>query len=248
MKTAPIIWVLWGMWPYASLRCYQIILDESRNHITWGKNHNFPHILIDNIPVKELTNSLTHRDETVATVRDEYRSLRDMWATIFLMACNTMHLYVDEIFESWPDITNLSLIYETVREICNLGHQRVGILWSLTTIQSGLYQNALTDAWVNVVVLSDLSLLEGINTIIKKVIGGDIQFSSDEYALMYESIELLRWEWATGIVLGCTELPIAFVSVPSPLPLYDPLFITVRRACECYYKGRDSTYCIFGAW
>ncbi len=236
MTPTPIIWILWGMWPYASLRCYQLLLDESRKYITWGKNHNFPHILIDNIPVKELTNSLTHRDETVATVRDEYRSLRDMWATIVLMACNTMHLYAGEIFESWLDIINLSLIDETVREISVLGHQRVGILWSLTTIQSGLYQNTLADTWISGVVLSDLAILEGINTIIKKVIGGSMSFSSEENLLMQMSIELLRWEWATCIILGCTELPIAFASIPSPLPLYDPLLITIRRACSFYYR------------
>lgn len=229
------IWILWGMWPYASLRCYQLILDESKKFSGTNQNHDFPHILIDNIPVKELTDSVESLEETISAVQSEYEKLRIAGANIFIMACNTMHLYYDKIFDITDWISNLSLIDEMTEEITIQWYSNVGILWSLNTIQSGLYQNALMKKWVRWIILDDKYLNKRINDIIRKVIGWDTDFSFQEKSTMEKAISILVERWSTCIILGCTELPIAFAWISSPVPLFDPLCTTIRKACALYY-------------
>ncbi len=134
----PILWILWGMWPYASLRCYELILETSRKFSLEQRNHDYPHILIDSIPVKELTDSNESVNETVMLVRDEYLRLANAWMNICIMACNTMHLYAQNIFATDHWVENLSLIEETVSFLEKQWETSVGIIWSLHTNRSWL--------------------------------------------------------------------------------------------------------------
>lgn len=232
---SPIIGILGGMWPYASVRCYQLFLEESR-HFSWGRNnHDFPHLIIDNIPVRDLTDDLTSLDTTVAQVRSEYLRFRGSGATIILMACNTMHLYLDRIYDPTREITHISLIDTMSEYLVERKQKQVGILWSINTIRSGLYHRALQERGIIPISLTDDTMLTGINTIISRVISGE-RLNTDDTQVMQTAVDTLTREWAESIILGCTELPIAFDSFDSPVPLYDPLLISVRDACEQYYS------------
>lgn len=230
-----IIWVLWGMWPYASLRCYELILNESKKYSNWIKNNDFPHIFIDNIPVKELTNSLESINETILTVKNEYERLKNSWINIFIMSCNTMHLYYDKIFLD-NNLCNLSLIDELAYKLVNDWYKKVWILWSINTIKSWLYSKTLIKHWIKSIVIENDFILEKINNIILKIIWWDFILCDFDKDLLIHCLELFRKKWATGIVLWCTELPIAFNNIKTDLVLYDPLILTIKRACEIYYN------------
>lgn len=231
---SPIIGILGGMWPYASLRCYQLFLESSRQH-SWGRsNHDFPHIIIDSIPVRDLTDDLTSLESTIIQVRDEYLRLRSSGATIMLMACNTMHLYLDRIYDQTSDVSHISLIDTMSQFLIEKRYKHVGILWSLNTTRSGLYHRALIGRWIIPISLEDDSLLKWINTIIAKTISGE-EIDIEDRETMERSVDGLIRDWAECIILGCTELPIAFDGFRAPIPLYDPLQIAVDQACRLYY-------------
>ncbi|MDD2870890.1 MAG: amino acid racemase [Candidatus Gracilibacteria bacterium] len=230
-----IIGVLGGMGPYASLRCYELILNESKKYSNGIKNNDFPHIFIDNIPVKELTNSLESINETILTVKNEYERLKNSGINIFIMSCNTMHLYYDKIFLD-NNLCNLSLIDELAYKLVNDGYKKVGILGSINTIKSGLYSKTLIKHGIKSIVIENDFILEKINNIILKIIGGDFILCDFDKDLLIHCLELFRKKGATGIVLGCTELPIAFNNIKTDLVLYDPLILTIKRACEIYYN------------
>ncbi len=236
MIRSPLIWVLWGMWPYASLRCYELILKESIKYSNWRKNSDFPHIIIDNIPVKELTSSEESLKETVFYVKNEYERLKNNWANIFIMACNTMHLYYNEIFEDENNIINLSLINETVNKIKQDFFETVGILWTINTVKSWLYTTALEKKWILWVNIEDESILGDINNIIKKIIWWVTILNDDEINTLTSSVAILQEKWAKSIILGCTELPIAFKHIDVDIKLYDPMIIAIRKALEYYYN------------
>jgi len=75
-----------------------------------------------------LTNSEESLKETIFYVKNEYKRLKNNGVNIFIMACNTMHLYYDKIFEEEDDIINLSLISETISQIKQDLYKTVGIL------------------------------------------------------------------------------------------------------------------------
>ncbi len=234
-----LIWILWGMWSYASLRAYKILLDESKKYSRWIKNDDFPHIIIDNIPVKELTNNIISLDETVNYVRDEYIKLKKIWVNIFVMACNTMHLYFEQLFiDINKDITVLSLIYETVKKIENDWHIKVWILWSVSTIKNWLYSNALKKRNLIWIILDNDEILEDLNNIIKNIIWWIVELTQKEKELLSKCVLELEKKWVTAIILWCTELPIAFENLETSIKLYDPLFITLTKACEIYYENK----------
>lgn len=237
MIKKPIIWVIWGMWPYASLRCYELFLNESKRYSGGIKNSDFPHVILDSIPVKELTNSERDLDETLNYVKSEYIRLLESWVNIFIMPCNTMHLYYEKIFINKNDITNLSLIDETINQVNLDWHKIVGILWSITTIKSNLYSNTLNDIWILPVTIDDNSTLDKINNIIKKVIWWD-KITNDDKDVLKNSLSILKTKWATAVILWCTELPIAFNLIDTNIKLYDPLIITIRKACNKYYNNK----------
>ncbi len=237
MKPHHIIWILGGMWPYASLRCLQLLLDESKKYSAGSANNDFPHILLDSIPVSDLTEATDSLAETVGSVRTEYLKLTKMGASIILMACNTMHLYTHMIYRDHPNVHHLSLIDEAIQDVVSRGHRNIGILGSMNTIESRLYQSALEQLWVSGVVINDREILKSINEIIQKNIAWDTHLHDGDRAILKSSIALLEEQWATCIILGCTELPIAFAKIESALELFDPLTITIRSACQIYYGG-----------
>jgi aspartate/glutamate racemase len=60
--------------------------------------------------VRELTDDTSSLDATIEQVRREYLRLKASGATIMLMACNTMHLYVDRLYDIDASIHHISLI------------------------------------------------------------------------------------------------------------------------------------------
>lgn len=242
MTPSPIIWILWGMWPYASVRCYKLFLEESRYFSLGRSNHHFPHLIIDNIPVQELTNDLSSLDTTIVQVRGEYLRLRESGVTIVLMACNTMHLYLDRIYDTDESVMNISLVDTMSNYLIEQGQDHVGILWSINTIRSELYHKVLRNKNITPISLEDHTILKWINMIIGKVISGE-KLNMDDTHIMQTAIDNLIDQWAKCIILGCTELPIAFDGFDSPVPLYDPLLISVHEVCRQYYSPiRDSLY------
>lgn len=236
MINKPLIWVLWGMWPYASLRAYELILNESIKYSKWNRNNDFPHIIIDNIPVKELTNSEESLKETIFYVKNEYKRLKNNGVNIFIMACNTMHLYYDKIFEEEDDIINLSLISETISQIKQDLYKTVGILWTVNTVKSWLYLKILEKEWILWINIDDENILYDINNIIKKIIWWVKILDDNDSNTLRKSITILQKKWAESIILWCTELPIAFNQLNVDIKLYDPLLITIKKSCEIYYN------------
>ncbi len=240
MKPNPIIWILWGMWPYASLRAYKILLDMSKSFSGWWSNHDFPHILLDNIPVRALIDGSVDESQTVAQVQSEYRRLIEAWASIILMACNTMHLYSDTIFRNCErnDTYFLSLVWESQKYIQSLWCKKIWILWSKRTLDSGLYEAGFHLSGIDTYV-PKREQRETINHIIESVIGwGNLQ--SDDIDSMSMIIKSCADAWCESILLACTELPIACIGIESNIPFLDPLEITLRKACAIYYEHLSS--------
>jgi aspartate racemase len=150
------------------------------------------------------------------------------------MACNTAHLYVDDI-RRHTNAQFINIVEATVGEASKQkGHYL--ILSSSTTRRSGLYYNEFDKQNVD---YSDIDDQE--QAVVDKIIGLVMvnkireanKVSSDLIAKL-----VTKYPQATGIIAGCTELPIAFsnVSAPNNVIIIESNACLAKALVDAYYN------------
>ena len=198
------IWILWGMWPQASLHFYKMLIEKVSRNISSPRNQDYPHLLLSNIPVPDLIKGKDDIKITVDMVNKEARALEKAGVDVLVMPCNTMHLFKDDIMQ-WVGIPFISMIECVVENIKKWGLKKVWLLWSSTTMQSQLYTSPLKNIWINVVI-PDKNKHDSISQTIHNYIA---------WKSSNKDIEILEWccdelieRWSEIIILWCTELPL----------------------------------------
>lgn len=227
-----VIGVLGGMGTYATVHFFQQYADIFEAE----KEFDRPRIIIDNrctMPSRVRAFLYNEKvDELVDEMTDSMQNLVDSRCTHIVLACNTSHLFLPEIYKKIPSLENkvINIIKQCVSTIQNDGVKEVYLLGSEGTIDSCIYQNALEEC--------------GIKCIVPK---------KDEYSLIRECIEAVKqnkYNESTKkffvelvnrydtCILGCTELPILYDKYKSDIAkskkIYDPLLLVLKRLKEEY--------------
>jgi aspartate racemase len=197
------IWILWGMWPQASLHFYHMLIEKSQKN-TEMRNQDYPYICLYNIPVPDMIQWQDTLEVTVSMVQEAAKNLEKSWVDIIVMPCNTMHLFKREIMD-WIKTPFLCMIDSVVSKVIWGNIQSVWLLWSSTTMNSNLYNWPLNHNNITCIV-PDTSEHENISHIIKEYISWRPQKQDIDYldSLCQKLINC----WAQGIILWCTELPL----------------------------------------
>ena len=227
-----VIGVLGGMGTYATVHFFQQYADVFETK----KEFDRPRIIIDNrctMPSRVRAFLYNEKvDELINEMTDSMQNLVDSGCTHIVLACNTSHLFLPEIYKKVPSLENkvINIIKQCVSTIQNDGVKEVYLLGSEGTIDSSIYQNALEKY--------------GIKCIVPK---------KDEYRLIRQCIEAVKQnkynEDTKNIfvelvnrydtcILGCTELPILYDRYKSDIAkskkIYDPLLLVLKRLKEEY--------------
>lgn len=227
-----VIGVLGGMGTYATVHFFQQYADVFEAK----KEFDRPRIIIDNrctMPSRVRAFLYNEKvDELINEMTDSMQNLVDSGCTHIVLACNTSHLCLPEIYKKVPSLENkvVNIIKQCVSTIQNDGVKEVYLLGSEGTIDSSIYQNALEKY--------------GIKCIVPK---------KDEYRLIRQCIEAVKQnkynEDTKNIfvelvnrydtcILGCTELPILYDRYKSDIAkskkIYDPLLLVLKRLKEEY--------------
>lgn len=227
-----VIGVLGGMGTYAIVHFFQQYADVFEAK----KEFDRPRIIIDNrctMPSRVRAFLYNEKvDELINEMTDSMQNLVDSGCTHIVLACNTSHLFLPEIYKKVPSLENkvVNIIKQCVSTIQNDGVKEVYLLGSEGTIDSSIYQNALEKY--------------GIKCIVPK---------KDEYRLIRQCIEAVKQnkynEDTKNIfvelvnrydtcILGCTELPILYDRYKSDIAkskkIYDPLLLVLKRLKEEY--------------
>lgn len=227
-----VIGVLGGMGTYATVHFFQQYADVFEAQ----KEFDRPRIIIDNrctMPSRVRAFLYNEKvDELINEMTDSMQNLVDSGCTHIVLACNTSHLFLPEIYKKVPSLENkvINIIKQCVSTIQNDGVKEVYLLGSEGTIDSSIYQNALEKY--------------GIKCIVPK---------KDEYRLIRQCIEAVKQnkynEDTKNIfvelvnrydtcILGCTELPILYDRYKSDIAkskkIYDPLLLVLKRLKEEY--------------
>ncbi|MBW2619197.1 MAG: aspartate/glutamate racemase family protein [Deltaproteobacteria bacterium] len=225
-----IIGVLGGMGPEATLQFLKLIVSQTPA----VKDQDHLRIIIDNNPkIPDRTAAiLGEGDSPVPALVQSAQALQRAGADFITIPCITAHYFIEEL-QDQIDLPCLSIIEETLRKVTNRPKEftRIGLLASLGTIKSGIFQNAFSRIGLETVLPSveDEALVMRVIYALKNTMGVHDRSRLSEEVLGV--VERMCSDTAQATVLGCTELSLLFPEpTAQPMPLLDPLNILAQAA------------------
>lgn len=233
-----ILGIFGGMGPEATADLYRLILEITP--ATKDQEH-IPALIFSNPLVPDRIASIADGGENIKPYLDfSLRKLEEAGASFIAIPCNTVHYFYDYMQES-VSIPIIHMIKETAAEVAGKYPEarRVGLLATTGTIESGLYSRELEVAGFEVITPEDS--IE-INMVMKAVYG--IKAKTDpqenEYLLALAGHHLAD-RGAEVIVLGCTEIPLAYNPARVDLPVVNATLVLAQRAVDMYRKMSEES-------
>lgn len=225
------IGILGGMGPLATCDLMRKIID----HTEAANDQEHIHICVDsntNIPDRTAAILYDGSNPLPEMIKSAVR-LQSMGADVLIIPCNTAHFYLEEI-RKYIDIPILSMLQETANYLHNQGVQRAAILATDGTIQCGLYDAVLVNSGISPMHPSEKEQKLIMSIIYDCVKAGKVCFDIQE---IYAMEKHLSEQGAQVMILGCTELPVAFAQWENYIPVVDPTDILAMAAIR-YAGGR----------
>ena len=224
--------VLGGMGPQATNTFYQFIID--RTDALTDQDHVNALILSDSgIPDRTaaILGSEQQREAVCQRLLAGARLLEGAGCTCIPVPCNTAHYFLDRVQEQIR-IPILHMIRETAKTLAAQGKTRPGIVATVGTIQSGLYQKEFAALGIQAVIPSDPAQAQAMSLIyddIKSGRDGDPQ----KFAAVHRDLLAQGCDCA---VLACTEMSV-FASQHHLPPFYtDAMAILAERSVQACQK------------
>ena len=220
------IGIIGGMGPLATCDLFRKIIDVTdaacdQEHIR---------VCIDNnTEIPDRTAAILHGGkDPVEEMTRSAKGLQDMGADVLIMPCNTAHYFYDRV-SSQVEVPFLHMIRETAKAAKGMGMNRVGLLATDGTVQSGVYAKAFAEAGIDMDIPSPENQKAVMDVIYKGVKAGNYDLDLTGF---YKTMDELFQNGAEAVVLGCTELPVAFDMYHIERPHIDPTLILAQAAVK----------------
>lgn len=228
-----VLGVFGGMGPMATAEFYKTVVNLTP--ATKDQEH-IPTLIYSLPQTPDRTQCIKTGDTSIYKyLREGIGMLERNGAYCIVMPCNTVHHYYDYM-SSQTKVPIINMITEAVKEVKekhpNL--KKIGLLGTTATINTRLYQDELEKAGFTVITVND-SIQE--NNVMKAIYGikagTDHQQNEDLLAVAGNDVVA---HGAELIILGCTEIPLAFNKERVSVEVIDPAKVLARRAIELYQK------------
>ena len=195
--------IIGGMGPMATADLIYNIVSQTKAE----KDSDHIHLIIDSDgSVPDRTAAILSGGESpVPQLCTIAKKLEYMGADIIAISCNTSHYFYDEICDA-VNVPVMNMIDETARYVARNGAKEVLLLATDGTVKTGLYEKYLSRYGIKTLYLDENGQAEVMKLIYDCVKAGHYEFDVDAFRGM------LRRAGAENcpLILGCTELPIAF--------------------------------------
>lgn len=225
----PIV-ILGGMGPQASLRLHELLVQKSQTYHT-GANDAYPYIVHISLPTPDFISDEAQKPAALQTMQEITPIVKALQPAQLLLACNTAHILQPDS-TLLRHTTFLSLIDVAANYAEEEEFAHVGLLASPTTVRSKLYTQALERRGI-ACVTPTATEYAAIESVIRRVIGGN--HTPRESRKLATIAKRLRQRGADAILLGCTELPLAFDKTLCQLPVIDCLDVYATVSARRYY-------------
>lgn len=213
-----------GMGPESTLDYYQQLTSK------YEKMHpkSYPPIVIDSLDVYHMLD-LEEKGQKLLLVNELLTSIKKLQAAgadFAALTANTPHMVFDELQSASP-IPLLSIVDSVAEAIRDKKQSVVGLLGTKVTMTNPFYKNKLAKKQIKVIVPNEVQI-ERIHEIISSELElGIVKQSSRKYLLNVIS-QLKREAHIQGIILGCTELPLALTASDIDIAVYDTVQLHVN--------------------
>ena len=221
-----MIGILGGMGPEATLDLYRHIIAltpaiRDQDHIRV--------LIYSNPKIPDRTKAIAAQgDDPLPWLIESAKLLEKGGAGIIAMPCNTAHYYLPQIQQE-VSVTILDMIEETCRKIREtLPEARtIGLIAAYGTVHCGVYHKALASAGIELMIPNDADQTR-IRAAIGQVKAGMHDRGTRE---TFHSIGKRLIEAGAGaVILGCTEVPLAFEPKEVAYPTVNPTGILAEAA------------------
>lgn len=224
------IGILGGMGPQASVYMHKTLIELSMRYFGAKNNDDFPEIILHSIPVPDFISNDSRKKQALIMLEKRVLELNRLPLTCLGIACNTAHILLPSL-QKVSKVPFVSMIDEVVSSIPS-SIQTVGILGTPSTIRFRLYQEQINKSLKKILVPSEKQI-QTLEKVIRNVIAGKM-LASDTIKLRNIAISLQK-KGAQGIILGCTELPLAFPKSFS-VPVFNSVEILAMSLLRNYYQ------------
>lgn len=210
------IGILGGMGPLATCDLMEKIIRHTDAHC----DQENAHIYVDcNTNIPDRTGAILHggKDPLPEMVKSAVR-LQSMGASVLIMPCNTAHYFREKI-QQFVDIPLLNMPWETAMELKRQGVKTAAVLATDGTVQCGIYEGALQEAGIRSI-YPEAEDQKRIMSLIYDCVKAGKPCSEPEK--IHALSKKLQEQGAEVLILGCTELPIAFAQLGVAVPTIDP--------------------------
>lgn len=227
-----ILGIFGGMGPEATVDLYRQIIkltpaERDQDHIP---------TLIYSLPqVPERTTSIRNRDPSIIPYLVEgVTQLEKAGASFIAIPCNTAHYYYNSMQEAFS-IPIIHMIRETVNEVTDKypDMKRIGLLATTGTIESKLYDTELEKKGLRIVIPDNNIQTDYIMRAVSGIKAGNKSPLSED--LLAEAGQYLISKGAEIIILGCTEIPLAFNINRVNIPVVNATRVLAESAVRMYF-------------
>ena len=224
------IGILGGMGPMATCDLMKKIIEQTdascdQEHVRLCVDSN------TNIPDRTAAILGSGENPVPEMVKSAVR-LQSMGADVIIMPCNTAHFFLKDV-EQFINVPILNMPLETARFLKEKNIGSAAILATDGTIKSKLYHKALKDANILPVTPTEKEQKIIMSIIYDFVKAGKPHPYEKEITEMVSRFSSLGVE---ALILGCTELPIAFANLSTSLLTIDPTEILAQSAIKFVKK------------
>lgn len=193
--------IMGGMGPMATADLFYNII--SATDAKCDADH--VHLLIDNdTDVPDRTEAILYGGESpLSHLCTMAKKLEYMGADVIAISCNTSHYYFSQICEA-VNVPVINMIDEVARHVARKGYKKALLLATDATVKMGLYADRLGNYGVSAVYPSEALQKEVMMLIYDCVKAGNYEIDISAFTSMLER------EADCPVILGCTELPMAF--------------------------------------
>lgn len=229
------IGIVGGMGSYATLNFFERYLNMFKADKEWDR----PRIVIDNrCTMPSRVRAILYNEkweEVVEEISDSIQHLMSFGCDRIVLACNTSHVFLEDVYKRLPDARNhvLHIIELLVQELSK-DQESSGKTFSLIategTILSGIYQQYFDKYRLKILVPGDETFSK-LRNYIEAVKTNNY---NDEVLESFASF--LQEQPSKNIILGCTEFPVIYDRMIerlgstqlSGIQVYDPLETTLK--------------------
>jgi aspartate racemase len=191
-------------------------------------NHYYPEVVIYSLDFQKFTDmeDQNRTADYIDYILSGIVGLHKAGAEFALMSANSPHAVFSEVSARSP-LPMLSIVDATLHRAEELGLKKLLLLGIRFTMQGNFYAGAGLDRGIEVMTPTEADQVCVNELIFNELVMGEIKKSSRATL-----VDLISGYEVSGVILGCTELPLLLRGEDCDLPLLDTMDLHVEAALD----------------